>query len=156
MISEVKNYLDRDLIDLLERYYLFEHAHFYSHSSKDDNTGNYFFASDVTKDKLTHYVAYKLQKQFDIKGFKRIYFNLQFNGMSGAWHKDDGHKTYMLMITKTLKKDSGCFEVKVGSEIKSFPFERNKLIIFESNLFHRGLAPLEPGQPRMTLAFKTI
>ena len=31
---------------------------------------------------------------------------MQFNGMDGGWHKDDGDRTYMLMVTPTLKKDS--------------------------------------------------
>jgi hypothetical protein len=77
--------------------------------------------------------------------------------MDGHWHQDDGKNTILLMITKTLKKNSGQFQIKDKNNIiTKINFVQNKIIYFDASLLHRGLAPEEINTPRITLAFKTI
>ena len=81
---------------------------------------------------------------------------MQFNGMDGGWHKDDGDRTYMLMVTPTLKKDSGLFEIKDNNnKVHKITFEQNKLVVFNAKLAS-WLAQEEKGIPRITLAYKGI
>ena len=162
--KEYKNFMDKDFITYLSNHYLINTTHRYGHNSIQGK-GNTFFMSEVHNDGVTNFVTYKLIKKFGVNQFKRIYINLQFNGMDGDWHSDDGEKTYMLMVTPTLKKDSGGFEIcdtptmappTEKTKIHKVAFEQNKLVIFTAKLWHRGRAPLETNTPRITLAFKSI
>ena len=163
--SEYKNFMDEDFITYLSNYYLINVLHRYGHTSRRGTGGKTFFATEVNHDVVSNFVTYKLRKKFGVNQFNRIYINLQFNGMGGDWHLDDGKKTYMLMVTPTLKKDSGCFEIcdtltpeppTEKTKIHKVAFEQNKLVIFTAKLWHRGRSPLEVNTPRITLAFKSI
>jgi hypothetical protein len=163
--SEYKNFMDEDFITYLSNYYLINVLHRYGHTSRRGTGGKTFFATEVDHDVVSNFVTYKLRKKFGVNQFNRIYINLQFNGMGGDWHLDDGKKTYMLMVTPTLKKDSGCFEIcdtltpeppTEKTKIHKVAFEQNKLVIFTAKLWHRGRSPLEVNTPRITLALKSI
>ena len=61
----------------------------------------------------------------------------------------------MLMITPTLKKNSGEFQIKENNKkLKKVSFVQNRLIKFPSSWKHKGCAPSEKNTPRITLAFK--
>ena len=152
---EYKNYMDKDFITYLSNHYLINVFHRYGHNSVP-GSGKTFFATDMHNDAVSNFVTYKLIKDFGVNKFKRIYINLHFNGMDGEWHHDDGKETYMLMVTPTLKKGSGCFEIKENNKIQPVAFEQNKLVIFKAKFQHRGRAPVEKNTPRITLAFKSI
>ena len=162
---EHKDFMDKDFITYLSNHYLFNVFHRYGHTSIPGTGGKTFFATEMHQDVVSNFVTHKLIKKFGVNQFKRIYINLQFNGMDGDWHPDDGEKTYMLMVTPTLKKDSGCLEIcdtptmappTEKTKIHKVAFEQNKLVIFTAKLWHRGRAPLETNTPRITLAFKSI
>jgi hypothetical protein len=85
--------------------------------------------------------------------FIRAYANIQFRGMDGSFHKDDGDFTVIYMVTPTLE-GCGHFEYKDGAEIKRIDFKQNRVVVFEgTNLLHRGMSP-DNDLPRVTVAFK--
>tara|TARA_Y100000401_G_C8215707_1_gene170726 strand:+ start:128 stop:373 length:246 start_codon:yes stop_codon:yes gene_type:complete len=76
--------------------------------------------------------------------------------MDGDFHIDDGDHTVILMITPTLKKNSGEFQIKENNKkLKKVSFVQNRLIKFPSSWTHKGCAPIEKNTPRITLVWKT-
>ena len=80
-----------------------------------------------------------------------MYINIQHNDMVSDFHADDGEMTCLYMASDTIQ-DSGEFEIH--DEIK-IPFVQNTLVCFQAQKLHKGHAPLNIEQPRITLAFKT-
>ena len=125
--SEYKNFMDEDFITYLSNYYLINVLHRYGHTSRRGTGGKTFFATEVDHDVVSNFVTYKLRKKFGVNQFNRIYINLQFNGMGGDWHLDDGKKTYMLMVTPTLKKVTEELKSKnIASTEKKLPSSPQK------------------------------
>jgi len=87
-------------------------------------------------------------------GFSRVYANIQYPGMDGAMHTDDGDMTAIYMISNTLGSGIGSFEYIEEGKCESIDFVQNRLVLFEGNI-HRGLAPKELN-PRVTVAFKIV
>ena len=86
----------------------------------------------------------------------RMYINVQYCFMNGSFHADDGDHTVLLMITPTLKKNSGEFHIKENNKkLKKISFVQNRLIKFPSLWEHKGCSPTEKNTPRITLVFKT-
>jgi hypothetical protein len=151
----IDNFLEKDLINYLEKLFIYSTPHYYGHVSNEKN--NEFYNSNLNiNDTMINFLIIKLKKQFNFNQVLRSYINIQHNGMNGNWHRDDGSNTILIMITKTLKKGSGQFELKDKDKINKIDFIKNRLICFDANKFHRGLAPKEINTPRITLAFKTI
>ena len=148
----IKNWLRKDVgIDV--RDYLYGCKYEYRSTSTNKSSNTFFISNfNLQTDQTIMWVAERLVKEFDhdIK-IMRSYVNLQFTGMNGEWHTDDGETTCLWMATKSLPKGSGEFQTKD----KKIKFDFNKLIIFDSQIPHRGMAPKELNTPRMTLAFKT-
>lgn len=150
------NFLEKDFIKYLEEIFVFHTPHYYNQRAAANSTSFFYVSTMNTNDILINYIIKKIKNQYNFKEILRSYLNIQFNGMDGDWHQDDGSKTILLMITNTLRKNSGEFQIKINNEIKSIDFVQNRLICFDSSNFHRGLAPKEINVPRITLAFKTI
>lgn len=151
----IDNFLEKDLIKFLNKICVYETPHFYGHKSHEES--NPFYNSGVNlEDNLIRFICEKLKERFKFKSILRAYINVQFKDMDGDWHDDDGTNTILLMVTKTLSKNSGCFEIKKDNKIKKVDFVQNRLIFFDARLKHRGLAPKEPNTPRVTFALKTV
>jgi len=150
------NFLEKNLMEHLEKVLVHDTPHFYNQKSNHENSSRFYISLINTNDTLISFVIKKLKDRVNFKEILRSYINIQFNGMDGNWHQDDGTKTILLMITNTLSKDSGQFQIKINNKIESIDFVQNRLICFDSTYFHRGLAPKEINVPRITLAFKTI
>jgi hypothetical protein len=151
------NFLENDLIIYLEKYFL-EIPHYYGHTSIKD--GIPFYSSELDMyNPLINFLCFKVNNFINDKiSFLRVYINVQFKNMNGDFHTDDGDITALLMVSKTLKKNSGEFQIKLNNSennIDKIDFIQNRIIKFNSNLEHRGLAPIEELVPRITLAFKT-
>jgi len=142
----LNNWLSEDLSNFLEQKFLHFTPHFYREVSIDGGDIFYSFTFSL-EDPLTNFLMYKLQKTMKVNlHFKRIYINVQHPNMNGSYHTDDdSEQTCLYMVT-----GEGDFEIKKEGKIK---FEKNKLIIFDSQKLHRGLAPSKGV--RITLAFKT-
>ena len=160
MKFEIKdNFLETDLSKYLEHYFL-EIPHNFGGSSLGLNNSSSFYQANLNPyDPLIKFLCLKVQKQVDYKlKFLRVYINIQYSNMPGEFHVDDGDTTMLLMTSKTLQKGSGQFEIQINndiSNIESVDFIQNRLILFPALWKHRGLAPIENGTPRITLAFKT-
>lgn len=156
-LTVIDNFLEEDLIKYLEKIFVSETPHYYGHASIINKSAQFYSSNINIHDPLIKYLIIKLKKQFAFNEILRSYINIQYNNMSGDWHKDDGNRTILLMITKTLEKGSGQFEIKdINDEIIQIDFVQNRIIAFEANKLHRGLDPKETNTPRITLAFKTI
>jgi hypothetical protein len=154
-LTVIDNFLEEDLIKYLEKIFISDTPHYYGHSSTGKS--NPFYNSNLNiNDPLIKFIITKLKKQFAFNEILRSYINVQYNGMSGDWHQDDGNRTILLMVTKTLEKGSGRFEIKDNDKTTQIDFVQNRVIIFNANKLHRGLEPKEINTPRITLAFKTI
>lgn len=159
MLKAIDNFLEQDLIKYLEKYFL-EIPHYYGHSSNGLDKGTSFYMSNLNIcDPLINFLCLKVQKQIENRlGFLRVYINIHYSNMPGDFHEDDGELTILLMVSKTLQKESGQFQIKINNDenkIHSVDFVQNRLIIFPAYWKHRGLAPIEHNTPRITLAFKT-
>jgi len=155
MMNVIDNFLEKDLIEYLEKLFIYNTPHYYGHGSNEKS--NKFYCSNLNmKDTLIKYLIIKLKKKFKFNQVIRSYINIQYNGMNGDWHPDDGSHTILLMITKTLKKGSGQFEIKDNEKINKIDFIQNRLIYFDATKQHRGMDPKEINTPRITLTFKTI
>tara|TARA_R110002060_G_scaffold12981_2_gene18447 strand:+ start:1227 stop:1691 length:465 start_codon:yes stop_codon:yes gene_type:complete len=151
MLKIVDNWLNKDLVDYLENYFLYRFPHYYGHKSNDEDINSFYVSSLNIEDALNNYLFFKLEKTLNKKlQLNRMYINIQHENMTGSFHKDDGDITCLYMVTKTLA-DSGEFEIKEENKIK---FVQNRLIAFDAKKEHRGLAP-NKGEVRITLAFKT-
>lgn len=147
----IDNALDKDLINYLNNIFIYKIPHFYGHSSNENSLK--FYTSDLNKEDIfINYIVNALNIKNNIL---RSYINVQFNGMEGDWHIDDGTETILLMISKTLMKNSGEFKLKKENNIINIDFIQNRLIIFNSKILHKGCAPIEINTPRVTLIFKT-
>ena len=110
----IDNWLDKNLVDYLEEYFLYNFPHYYGHkSNKEDPDDSVFYNSNLNpSDALNSYLFYKLQKTLDMKlKLNRMYINIQHPGMTGSFHTDDGMMTCLYMATKTLN-NKGSFEIK--------------------------------------------
>lgn len=152
----IDNWLDKDLVDHINYICLFRVPHYFGHDSEltfNVNNKNFFYATDLSQnDNLWGFLFYKVKKTLNLNlELIRMYINIQHQGMHGGFHTDDGSLTCLYMVTKTLQKDSGCFEIKGENKID---FVQNRLIAFDALKAHKGHGPNEK-EVRITLAFKT-
>lgn len=152
----IDNWLEPDLVKYLNEYFLYSVPHYYGHSSNNDRSKSCFYASGINQnDPLNDFLFQKLRQSLNLNlNLIRMYINVQHKDMDGDYHTDDGDSsniTCLYMVTKTLN-NSGYFEIKNEEKID---FKQNRLICFDSKKEHRGLAPIETGDVRITLAFKT-
>ena len=155
----IDNFLGKDLIQHLEKMFLFNQPHFYGHYSKEStlDKSNLFYNSNINlNDFLIQFIYSKVEKTFNINRIIRAYINIQYNGMDGDWHVDEGHNTILLMVTKSLKKGSGEFQIKENNKINKIQFVQDRIILFNASSEHKGMSPIEINTPRITFAFKTI
>lgn len=155
LVNITDNFLEKELNEFLYEYFL-NIPHYYGHSSS--NNTNYFYATNLDiHDPIINFLCKKIINKAN-KNIKilRCYINVQHALMDGEFHTDDGEYTYLIMISKTLKENSGQFQIiDENNDIKSFNFVQNRLISFPAKFKHRGLAPLEKNTVRITLVFKT-
>jgi hypothetical protein len=159
MIKVIDNFLESDLSQYLEQYFL-EIPHTFGWSSTGLNNGSPFYQANLNPyDPLIKFLCLKIQKQVDYRlGFLRVYINIHYSNMPGGFHQDDGDTTFVLMTSKNLLIGSGQFQIQKSNDInniESIDFVQNRLIMFPALWKHRGLDPKEHSTPRVTLAFKT-
>tara|TARA_R110000772_G_scaffold44378_3_gene102158 strand:+ start:84 stop:554 length:471 start_codon:yes stop_codon:yes gene_type:complete len=148
----IDNWLHSDLVDYLENYFLYKFPHYYGHKSNDKDINSFYVSSLNPDDALNNFLFYKLKKTLNKNlRLERMYINIQHENMNGSFHQDEGDITCLYMVTKTLPKGEGCFEIKNEEKID---FIQNRLIAFDASKQHMGHAP-NKGEVRITLAFKT-
>ena len=150
MYKVYDNWLDKNLVEYLEDYFLYNFPHYYGHSSNNDNQTCFYNSILNPNDALNNFLFYKLQQTLKLKlQLERMYINIQHPNMDGSFHTDDGDITCLYMATKTRKENDGAFQIKGLGKTQ---FVQNRLVCFDANKMHRGLAP--DSGVRITLAFK--
>ena len=162
-VQVYKNFLPNTLMNQVLGHIL-EQPHRYGHTSKMsesvDNPRWYIceLEQDIFFSRcMLSFITDKVSNRLSLH---KMYANIQYAGQNGGFHVDNFtpySRTAILMLSKTLPKGSGTFQIKkegYENKIETHDFEQNKLLFFKSTLSHRGNAPLEPGFPRVTLAFK--
>tara|TARA_B100000900_G_scaffold76722_1_gene61428 strand:+ start:148 stop:678 length:531 start_codon:yes stop_codon:yes gene_type:complete len=164
MITEVyKDFLPK--LFMLQLYgHILNTPHRYGHTSHahKDKDANKWYVCRLGDEKFLSraVLSFICEKTKLYLNLLEIYANIQYAGQNGSFHIDNKSqhtRTAIIMLSPTLSKDSGTFEIKEEgtNKIETHSFEQNKLLWFKSCLEHKGNAPLEPGPPRVTLAVKT-
>jgi len=155
MILSVRDdWLDLEFCDHLAHHILHFTPHSYGHVSAKGQGVPFYHTEFNGGNFHIKYMCRKISREVAKGdcGFLRVYANIQFPGMDGAMHVDDGDMTAIYMVTDTLSPGNGAFEYIEDGKKESIDFVQNRLILFEGNK-HRGMAPKE-GSPRVTMAFK--
>jgi len=143
MINIIDNWLEKDLSDFVEHSFLHEYPHYFDHTPTDKDSNVFYNCELNHNDTLVKLLFYKARKTINKKlKLVRTHFNIQHPGMNGGWHTDSSQLSFVYMVTQTLKKKEGTFQIKIDNKIKTIDFVKNRLIIFDSNLIHRGNPPL--------------
>jgi len=158
MVKVIDKWLDPEFCDHLAYDILFNMPHTYGHRSDYSKGTPRFYRADFGENNFhIKYMCRKISReviQSDCQ-FIRVYANIQFKGMDGTFHCDDGDFTVLYMVTPTLK-GSGQFQYKHDGEITGVDFIHNRLVWFAgSSLEHRGMGP-DTDLPRVTVAFKVV
>ena len=107
------------------------------------------------------YLLSKLKEQgVDINRIKRCYYNCFRKCDNPTYHMDYGRQTYMFYLNKEWSKFWGAptkFKSKQYHIARSVFPKPGRLVIFDSNIWHKGTAPniLMPNKiaGRMSIAF---
>ena len=138
MINIKDNFLEKILIKYLENIFIHKTPHYYGQVSNKGGKNHFYSSMLNINDTMINFLITKLKTEFKFNQILRSYLNVQYNGMNGDWHKDDGNNTILLMITKTLKKGSGQFQIKdKDNVIKKIDFIQNRVICFDATKLHR-------------------
>jgi hypothetical protein len=149
------NVFSKDFIDYLYGYCL-SLPHYYDHYSSSPKEITFYNSNINLKEPLINFIFSKIKKfqNYNLT-LLRAYINVQFNAMDGSFHKDDGDITGLIMVSKTLSKNSGNFVIKINNkEKKEINFIQNRVILFPALWEHKGDSPKETNCPRITMAFK--
>ena len=155
IISVTDNWLDLEFCDHLSRHVTYCMPHNFGANSNPDDNQTFYRADFSLEDFHTKYMCRKLSREVIKEDclFTKVYANVQYRGMDGSFHLDDGDFTVLYMITPTLD-GSGKFEYRDRGGIKKLDFVQNRLIVFVGGeLQHRGMSP-DSDLPRVTVAFK--
>ena len=140
----INNWLGEELNVYLSHRFLYTYPHeFGEYSSNRDSE---FYSHDFDRqDRMIDYLLFKLKRTIKSNAkFSRIMMNIQHPGMEGQMHQDgDANITCVYMVLG---------DGDLVLETENIPFEKDKLIIFDSKKFHKGCAPSKGA--RITLAFK--
>jgi hypothetical protein len=155
----INNWLEPIFCNFLYEKFLFHTPHFFDNYSQKNSVkeSNNFYSSPLSNDEHILFLKYKLKNDFfynyNIVEILRVYLNIQHQGMNGDFHQDDGNMTCLFFPGPSLNC-GGEFEIKLeNNDIIKIPYINNQLVMFNSSLFHRGLA-FTIRWPRLTLAFK--
>ena len=109
MILSVRDdWLDLEFCDHLAKHILHFTPHSYGHTS-NKGEGVPFYHTEFNKGNFhIKYMCRKISREVAKGdcGFLRVYANIQFPGMDGAMHVDDGDMTAIYMVTEPLSPGS--------------------------------------------------
>ena len=151
-VTTIDNFISPELTDGLRSTILLDRKHAFNMTS---NGVFPFYSVDFD---INEPIVEKLVKQINSKigsnySIKRVYANIQYAGMDGTWHTDDGDITALLFVNQQL--EGGNFEIRIPGEetILVAPLP-GRLTVFEGKYLHRGLSSSTLAIPRISLAFK--
>lgn len=86
--------------------------------------------------------------------------NLQLQGMDGFWHQDSfyestSEKSVIFFPHYKWSPDwGGAFQTQQNDQIENYLPMPGRLILFDYSIWHRGLAPCVPMQPRYSVVYR--
>jgi hypothetical protein len=148
----IDNFFDRNFADYLNHFLTFKTPHFFGHVSLEGSIPFYSYEFNMDHPLLQFFI-YKINTNYLHNKYMplRLYINVQYIGMNGTMHTDDGDMTCLYMASETLTEGSGEFEIEGQNK---HAFVNNRLILFNAKKLHMGHAPIE-DKPRITLVLKT-
>jgi Rps23 Pro-64 3,4-dihydroxylase Tpa1-like proline 4-hydroxylase len=130
-----------------------------------DNGIRFWFMDLIHNPFFTDYLVSKICKISNLKlKLNRVYANGQTFGQNGSFHQDDERDNavtailYINEIDEAVLDDwGGETQFKFNGELMACQPVTNSLVMFKSNIFHRGMAPsrFSPDM-RVTIAWKFI
>jgi hypothetical protein len=86
----------------------------------------------------------------------RIIANGQVKGQDGNWHTDHGDKTLLYFPLEWNLEWGGSTYLRIDDSITEIRYNRNRLVIFDSNIPHYGSAPTVANILRVSIAFNLL
>jgi len=151
-VTTIDNFVSPEFVNGLRATILLDRKHGYNMTS---NGISPFYSVDFS---IEEPIVLNLVKQINTclknsYSAKRVYANIQYAGMDGTWHTDDGDVTALLFVNQEL--EGGNFEIRIpGEETALISPTPGRLIVFEAKYLHRGLSSSTLAIPRISLAFK--
>jgi hypothetical protein len=133
----------------------------YNHKSVvADPTHNKFFVSYLWfpsyGDNFFH-ILWKIihREVHDVANFQcfRIIANGQVKGQNGNWHKDFGDRTVIYFPLEWATEWGGATYLKTEVSETEIQYQRNRLLIFDSDMLHYGAGPSIDNVLRVSIAF---
>ena len=167
-IKIVDNFLDENELKELTKIVKNMEWH-YSHVSREKNYGpqSQFWYSDLKNNNfLNTHVFDKIKKHLPKEyTIDRLYANGQTKHLNGVYHQDDTRSTCYTCIlysnseinNENWEKYGGCTEIYFNKfDIAQIKPIFNRLVIFKSNILHRGVGPDVNDFLRVTVAYKLL
>jgi hypothetical protein len=172
-ISVHDNFLTENELKFTSNY--FERAIWeFGHSSHEDEIDVYpskWFVCGLDNNKFFSELLIKKISQISKTNWEllKVYANGQTILNDGNWHFDvdeedemndssDSYWTALLYVSdinhKNIEVVNGYTDFKINGEIKSIEPLQNRLVLFRSDILHRGRAPTIPGFLRISVAWK--
>lgn len=141
----------------------------FGHRSHDDGSDIYpskWFVCGLDNNKFFSELLIKKISQISKTNWEliKVYANGQTILNDGNWHFDEmndssvSYWTALLYVSdinhKNIEVVNGYTDFKINDEIKSIEPLQNRLVLFRSDLLHRGRAPTIPGFLRISVAWK--
>ncbi|MBG0792065.1 hypothetical protein IYY11_00995 [Methylocystis sp. H62] len=160
MIIVKDNFFSSDVSTLIERGSEAYPWSYYHKSDMGDPTHNKFFVSTLWDKSSDINFFYLLSKviQKDVSYLSdcccwRIIANGQVNGQNANWHTDHGDKTALYFPLTWSQDWGGSTYFKTEHAETEVKYLQNRLVIFDSNIFHYGSCPHVDNILRISIAF---
>jgi hypothetical protein len=85
----------------------------------------------------------------------RIIANGQVKGQDIDWHTDHGDRTVLYFPIAWNPEWGGSTYFRIGDSEKEVQYKQNRLLIFNSNILHRGSGPTVENILRVSIAFNS-
>jgi len=112
---------------------------------------------EIFMEAFEHIANTVLKKEFELQAIRT---NMQVLAMDSSFHSDGDAKTLLLFATDEWHKDwGGEFEIIVDEETsktEKIDYVPGRVIYFDGNIRHRGLAPLVPNVYRYSVAYRCL
>jgi hypothetical protein len=83
----------------------------------------------------------------------RIIANGQVKGQNGNWHTDRGDRTVLYFPLEWAPEWGGSTFIKIEASETEIQYQRNRLLIFDSDIIHYGAGPAIHNVLRVSIAF---
>lgn len=159
-IVVIDDFLTKDEMTFVDNFFDRDVKWAYGHKTDLSTKIKWFVCSLKENPFFTDYLLSKINKLTKYEwSFENVYANGQTMLLDGGWHKDrTADMTAILYVSditpQNIKNVNGYLNYKINNEIKSIEPYKNRLVIFNSDVVHRGLAPNDPGVFRISIAWK--